>query len=81
MDITNASEEKVFYTDDEGNLTVTGNIVGSKITGSAISFKNIENGQSLELNETGIHIDGIQDTGSGGLGIHFKVLGELTQVR
>lgn len=76
LDITNASEEKVFYTDDEGNLTVTGNIVGSKITGSAISFKNIENGQSLELNETGIHIDGIQDTGSGGLGIHFKVLGE-----
>lgn len=76
LDITNASEEKVFYTDDEGNLTVTGNIVGSKITGSAISFKNIENGQSLELNETGIHIDGIQDTGAGGLGIHFKVLGE-----
>ena len=76
LDITNASEEKVFYTDDEGNLTVTGNIVGSKITGSAISFKNTENGQSLELNETGIHIEGIQDTGSGGLGIHFTAYGE-----
>lgn len=76
LDITNSTDEKVFYSDLEGNLTVTGNIVGSKITGSQISFKNTDNGQSLELNETGIHIEGIQDTGSGGLGIHFTVLGE-----
>ena len=62
LDITNSMDEKVFYTDTDGNLTVVGNITGSTISGSTFIYRNSDS-SSIKINDYGLRLYGPEGNG------------------